>query len=45
MFLEHQISILEWFLKDRVTGVIAAENSALLTEINYILIYINIDKL
>ncbi len=32
MFLEHQISIFELFLKDRVTmkpGVMAAENSAL----------------
>ncbi len=32
MFLAHQISILYWFLKDRVTlktGVMAAENSAL----------------
>ncbi len=32
MYLEHQNSILEWFLKDHVTqktGVMAAENSAL----------------
>ncbi len=32
MFLEHQISILEWFLKDHVTvrtGVMDDENSAL----------------
>ncbi len=32
MFLEHQINILEWFLKDHVTlktGIMAAENSAL----------------
>ncbi len=29
MFLEHQISILEWFLKDCDTDVKAAENSAL----------------
>ncbi len=31
-FLDHQISILEWFLKDHValkTGVMPAENSAL----------------
>ncbi len=31
MFPEHQISILEWFLKDHVplkTGLLAAENSA-----------------
>ncbi len=32
MFFEHQISALEWFLKDNLTlkpGVMAAENSAL----------------
>ncbi len=29
MFFEQQIRIFEWFLKDRVTGVIDAENSAL----------------
>ncbi len=32
MFIEHQISILEWFLKDHVTlkrEVMVAENSAL----------------
>ncbi len=32
MFLEHKISILEWFLKDHVTlksQVMTAENSAL----------------
>jgi len=28
-FIENQISILEWFLKDHVTGVIDAEISAL----------------
>ncbi len=35
MFPEHQISILEWFMKDQVTlktEVIAAENSALLPQ-------------
>ncbi len=32
MFLEHKISVSEWFLKDHVTlkiGVMAAENSAI----------------
>ncbi len=42
MFPKKQISILEWFLK---TGVMAAENSALLNGINYILKYIRIGKL
>ncbi len=40
LFLEHQISILELFLKDHVTlktGVMAAENSAVITSINLIL--------
>ncbi len=35
MFLEHQISISEWFQKGHVTlktGVIAAENSALTSQ-------------
>ncbi len=44
---EQQISILEWFLKDHVTlktGVIDAENSALITGINYILKYIQIES-
>ncbi len=42
MFLE-QIIILEWFLKDHVTEDWSndAENSALITEINYILQYIH----
>ncbi len=40
MFLEQQISILEWFLKDRNV----AENSALITEINYILQYITLER-
>ncbi len=48
MFLEHQISILEWFLKDHVTlktGVMAAENSVVvITRINYILKYIQIKR-
>ncbi len=34
MFIEQQIIILEWFLKDHVSN--DAENSALITEINYI---------
>ncbi len=45
MILEQQISILEWFLKDHVTlktGVIAAENVALITGINYIFKYIQV---
>jgi len=37
MFLEQQILILEWFLKERVT--LKTENSALITGINYILLY------
>ncbi len=47
MFLEHQISILQWFLKYHVTlktEVMAAENFAI-TGINYILKYIQIKKL
>ncbi len=36
MFLE-QISILEWFLKDTEDWSNDAENTALITEINYIL--------
>ncbi len=43
MFLEQQISILEWFLKDHVTlKSHDAENSALITGMNYILTYIEI---
>ncbi len=37
MFLEHQISILKWFLKDHVT--LKTGVSAAITEINYILTY------
>ncbi len=38
IYLEHQISIFEWFLKKIMkTGVMAAENTA----INYILKYIS----
>ncbi len=43
MFLKHQISILEWFLKDHVTlksGVMATENSGE----NNILKYRKIEK-
>lgn len=32
MLLKHQISILQWFLKDHVTEVTAVENPALLSE-------------
>ncbi len=42
MFLEQQVSILEWFLKDHVT-VKYAENSALITGINYILLNSHIE--
>ncbi len=44
MFLEQQISILEWFLKDHVTLKTDAENAALITEINYIVQYIHIEN-
>ncbi len=47
-FLEQQISILEWFLKDHVTlktEVMAANFSFAITGINYILKYINIKRL
>jgi len=44
MFLEHQIIILEWFLKDHVTLKTDAENSALITGKKYILIYITIEN-
>ncbi len=40
MFLEQQMNILEWFLKDHVT----AKNSALITEINCTLKYIQIEN-
>ncbi len=43
MFLEQQI-ILEWFLKDHWSLSNDAENSALITEINYILQYIHIEN-
>ncbi len=46
MFLEQQISILEWFLKDHVTEDWSnnAENTDLITGINYILQYIHIEN-
>ncbi len=44
MFVEQQISILEWFLKDHVTLKTGAENSALITAVNYILQYIHIEN-
>ncbi len=46
MFLEQQISILEWFLKDHVTLKTSNddENSDLITAINSILKYIHIEK-
>jgi len=39
MFLEHQIIILEWFLKDLKTGVMILKWSALITGINYTLLH------
>ncbi len=46
MLLEQQISILEWFLKDHDTEDWSndAENSDLVTGINYILKYIHIEN-
>ncbi len=46
-FLEQQISILEWFLKDHVTlktGVMMLKIQLRITGINYILIYITIEN-
>ncbi len=45
-FLKQQLSISELFLKDNVTQGRSndAENSALITEINYILQYIQIES-
>ncbi len=43
MFLEQQISIFEWFLKDHEDWSNNAENFALITGINYILKYIQIE--
>jgi len=42
MFFEHQIIILESFLKDTGDWSNDAENTALITEINYIFQYIHI---
>ncbi len=48
MFLENQISILKWFLKDHVTlktGVMAAKRiNYSIKLINYVLIYIKIEN-
>ncbi len=47
MFLEQQISILEWFLKDHVTpkaGVMMLKIQLCITEINDILKYIQIEN-
>ncbi len=47
MFLEQQISILEWFLKDHVTlkpGVMMLKIQRCITGINYILNYIQIEN-
>ncbi len=46
MFIEQQISILEWFLKDYVTHDMSndAEKLSLITCINYILKYIQIES-
>ncbi len=46
MFLEHQISILEWFLKDHVTlktGVMMLKIQLCITGINYILKCIKVE--
>ncbi len=43
-FLEHQISILEWFLKDHVTFKTGVKFNFAITGINYILKYINIEN-
>ncbi len=43
---EQQIRILEWFLKDHVTGVMMIKKISFeITGINYILKYIQIEKL
>ncbi len=47
MFLEQQISILEWFLKDHVTlktGVMMLKIQLCITGINYISKYIRIEN-
>ncbi len=47
MFLEQQISISEWFLKDHVTlktGVIMLKIQLCITEINYIIKYIQTEN-
>ncbi len=44
MFLEQQISILEWFLNDHVTGVIMLKIQLCITEIYYIVKYIQIEN-
>ncbi len=47
MFLEQQISISEWFLKDHVTlktGVMMLKIQLRITGINYILLYIQIEN-
>ncbi len=43
MYFEQQIRILEWFLNDHDWSN-DAENSALITEMNYILKYIQIEN-
>ncbi len=45
MFFEQQIRILEWFLKDNVTGVMMLKFSFVITGINYILKYVQIEQL
>ncbi len=47
MFIEQQISILEWFLKDHVTlktGVMTLKIQIYVTGINYILKYSQIEN-
>ncbi len=44
MFFEQQIRILEWFLKDHVTGVMMLKFSFEITGIKLILKYIKIEN-
>ncbi len=44
MFLEHEISILEWFLKDHVTLKTGVNSAFAIKGINCILKYIKTEK-
>ncbi len=44
MFFEQQIRILEWFLKDHVTGVMMLKIQFEITGITYILKYFHIEN-